>query len=152
MAEAKKTCKLEHFPWLTPVVTVKDVPTAMAFYEKAFGFSSEMKMPDENGTIVHGNMRYKEEVVMMLMLQGSWGNDAQSPAESKTPPAVSMYVYCEDVNAVCEQARSAKAEVLCEPEDMFWGDRTCVMMDPEGHQWTFATMIPNFVAPKMATA
>jgi len=32
-------------------------------------------------------------------------------------------------------------------EDMFWGDRTYMAEDPEGHRWTFATQVRE-VAPE----
>ena len=43
----------------------------------------------------------------------------------------------EDIDAHCERARKAGAEILQEPETKFYGDRTHRVRDPEGHIWTF---------------
>ena len=37
----------------------------------------------------------------------------------------------------CERARKAGAEILQEPQNQFYGDRTYRARDPEGHIWTF---------------
>ena len=52
-------------------------------------------------------------------------------------------VYIDELDAHCEVARKAGATIVAEPEDMFWGDRTYVATDPEGHRWTFAQPIAN---------
>jgi uncharacterized glyoxalase superfamily protein PhnB len=52
-----------------------------------------------------------------------------------------MYVYCEDVDALCDRAWKAGAKVEVAPQDMFWGDRMCKLVDPDGHVWNFATHV-----------
>jgi uncharacterized glyoxalase superfamily protein PhnB len=44
----------------------------------------------------------------------------------------------EDIEAHCERARQAGAEILREPVTQFYGDRIYRARDPEGHIWTFA--------------
>jgi len=53
------------------------------------------------------------------------------------------------VDAHFTRARSAGAEILAEPEDMFWGDRTYVAEDPEGHRWTFAQHVRDLLPEDM---
>ena len=55
------------------------------------------------------------------------------------PSPVSLFVYCEDVDALCKQAQAAGATVAMPPADMFWGDRMCSLIDPDGHTWNFST-------------
>jgi uncharacterized glyoxalase superfamily protein PhnB len=43
----------------------------------------------------------------------------------------------EDIDAHCERARAAGADILQEPQTQFYGDRTYRARDPEGHIWTF---------------
>lgn len=43
--ETKTTAKPEGIPWLSPMLTVRDVPESIKFYEKAFGFRAEMTTP-----------------------------------------------------------------------------------------------------------
>jgi uncharacterized glyoxalase superfamily protein PhnB len=49
----------------------------------------------------------------------------------------------------CAVARVAGAEVVAEQETMFWGDRTYVALDGEGHRWTFATIVHEFDPTQM---
>jgi PhnB protein len=35
------------------------------------------------------------------------------------------------------------------PQDMFWGDRMCNLLDPDGHSWSFATNVADFDPSKV---
>lgn len=48
-----------------------------------------------------------------------------------------LYVYVDDVERHCANARAKGAVIVMEPEDMFWGDRVYGVKDLEGHMWTF---------------
>ena len=37
--------------------------------------------------------------------------------------------------------KPAGAEIVSDPETMFWGDRTYVARDLAGHRWTFAQVV-----------
>ena len=43
-----------------------------------------------------------------------------------------------------DRAREAGAEILQEPAEQFYGDRTYRARDPEGHVWTFAQNVRPF--------
>ena len=60
---------------------------------------------------------------------------------------IGLYVYVDDVDAHCARARVAGANIVSEPETMFWGDRTYVAEDLEAHRWTFAQRVED-VAPE----
>jgi uncharacterized glyoxalase superfamily protein PhnB len=45
------------------------------------------------------------------------------------------------LDAQCERARAAGAVILMEPADQFYGDRTYMARDPEGHAWSFAQTV-----------
>ena len=47
----------------------------------------------------------------------------------------------EDIDAHCQRARQAGAEILQEPATQFYGDRTYRARDPEGHIWTVAQTV-----------
>lgn len=53
-----------------------------------------------------------------------------------------------EVAAVVEAARAAGAEILTEPQDVFWGGHIAYFADPDGHIWEvahnpFAPLGPN---------
>ena len=90
--------KPENCPWLMPMLTVKDVLKSLDFYEQAFGFERGMTMPDEQGTLAYADMLYKGMQVIMMMPEGAWGNQTKTPATSTIESAVTLYVYCDDVD------------------------------------------------------
>ena len=53
--------------------------------------------------------------------------------------AVSICLYVEDVDAVFNQGVAAGAKPIMPVQDMFWGDRYGMQIDPFGHQWGIAT-------------
>ena len=68
---------------------------------------------------------------------------------------LNFYVYCPDVDRVAADAKAAGATIERPPEDMFWGDRTASIRDPDGYLWMFATKKGEFdpsKAPKPPTA
>ncbi len=135
--------------WLTPYMTVAEAEASLDFYQRAFGFTPGMTMPGPDGKIVHADMTYQGTSIIMFAPQGSWGETMKTPAHSGSQTPISLYVYCEDVDALVKQAREAGAKVLAEPEDMFWGDRMARLEDPDGYQWSFATKVGEFDPSKI---
>lgn len=127
----------QRMPWLTPYLTVADADAALAFYERAFGFVPGEKHV-EDGRTQHGGMSYRDQVVVMFAPEGAFGGTCKTPAHSKVEPAVSFYVYVDDVDGLHARAVAAGARSVVAPEDMFWGDRYCQLEDPDGHLWGFA--------------
>ena len=135
---AKLAARAPHMPWISPYLIVKNAATAIAFYEKAFNFTRHEVVNDDKGEIMHAELAYQDGVIM-IGPEGCPGNPLKSPASSGQGCPLSLYVYCEDVDLLCNQAKKCNANVLAPPEDMFWGDRICRIQDPEGYIWCFAT-------------
>ncbi len=136
----------ENCPWMMPILYVVNIQKSLDFYEKAFGFKTDAVMKEDDGSISYANMLYKGEKLFMLIREGcQLAPEGVSPKSSKTSPPLSIYVYCDDIDSLAEQASKSQAVVLSEPEDAFWGDRTAVLQDPDEFVWSFATKIPNFV-------
>lgn len=54
-----------------------------------------------------------------------------------------MHVYVDDVDRLGDRAARAGAEVLQEPTNMFYGDRTVMLRDLFGHVWVFLTHVED---------
>ncbi|HEV8340351.1 MAG TPA: VOC family protein [bacterium] len=52
-----------------------------------------------------------------------------------------LVVHVDDVDAHCEHARAAGADVETEPADQEYGQREYGVRDLEGHRWWFATPV-----------
>ena len=138
---AKRPPRPEGMPWLTPSMVLKDVKGSMAFYEKVFGFKPGMTVPDKEGRIMHAEMTYKEQMIMMGPEFSDHG--MYSVSKYKGSP-VGFFLYTNDINDFFEKAKAAGATVVQEPTDQFWGDRTCTFTCPEGYRWTFAQNVADF--------
>jgi uncharacterized glyoxalase superfamily protein PhnB len=51
-----------------------------------------------------------------------------------------MYLYCNNVDALYQQAIDNGAESVVEPNDAFWGDRFCSILDPDNYEWALASV------------
>ncbi len=126
----------DNMPRITPNVFYDDPASALEWLSKAFGFETRMSMPGPDGGVIHAEMQVQDGVIMM----SPTGTTEQwkSPKSLSGSVTQSLYVYVDDIDAHHAKASSAGARIVAELEDMFWGDRTYVAEDPEGHRWTFA--------------
>ena len=119
---------------LMSAVVYRDPKAALKFLEAAFGFELFMLIEDDTGALVHSEMRLGDSVVMV---GNEWSDDYKSPASVGGKVTQSIHIQVEDgIDAHCERARGAGFEILMEPADQFYGDRTYRCRDPEGHIWT----------------
>lgn len=123
-------------PRITPHLFYDDVAAALDWLVKAFGFEIRLRMTDDNGAVVHGEVELKESLVMLGLAAevDAW----ESPRTLGGRVSSRLYVFVDDVNAHYERALSAGAKIIREPADQFWGDRVYECIDPEGHRWKFA--------------
>jgi PhnB protein len=139
---SNRPAKPGNMPWLTPCLTVKDPDASAAFYAKAFGFETKFTMPGPDGRTCHAEIVWRDGLVMIGPEDPE--GKCKSPATTGTRPSSSLYVYCDDVDALFQQAAAAGARVESPPQDMFWGDRVCTVIDPDGYLWSFGTNVADF--------
>ncbi len=127
------------YPPITPAISYLDPKAALDFLRDAFGFELDMLIEDENGNLAHSQMFWNGG---KIMVGNEWSEDHRSPASlgRKCTQTVHMHMT-ENIDAHCEKARKAGAEILQEPATQFYGDRTYRARDPEGHIWTFSQTV-----------
>jgi PhnB protein len=121
---------------VTVMLAVGDVERAYGFYQKAFGFQGRGLMPGPDGKPLHAELRLRESTLMLGPENPAW-QSASAKTIGNTP--ATLYVLVEDVDKVTAQATAAGATLLQPPADMFWGDRTATLSDPDGNKWMLAT-------------
>lgn len=115
---------------VTPYLLYEDVGAALDFLTRAFGFEETLRYTGGDGYVSHAEMKVGADGAIML---GDPGGEYANPTARHS----FAYVAVDDVDAVCERARAAGAEIVREPEDQAYGERTCAARDPQGHEWWF---------------
>lgn len=126
---------------LSSAICYVDAKAAFRWLEAAFGFEPLMVLLDENDNLAHSEMRYGDSVVMV---GNEWSDDHRSPKNTGGKNTQTVHVQLargEDIDAHCDRARKAGAEIIQEPDTQFYGDRTYRARDPEGHIWTFGVTV-----------
>lgn len=139
-------------PSLISSVTYNDPRAALDWLGKAFGFEPAMVLTDKDDNIVHAEMAWGDG---LMMVGGPWpGWDwLCSPASVDGRNTQRIHVRVDrDIDGHCERARKAGARIIKEPEDQFYGDRTYVAADPEGHHWTFSQPVREVSTQEMEQA
>ena len=128
-----------HRSSLGTAIIYRDPSTAIDWLEKAFGFEVTMLIRDSDDNIVHSELGFGNGYIMV---GNEWHEKAKSPLSVDGANTQNVHVQLtEDIDAHCERARQAGAQIVMEPEDQFYGDRTYRALDPEGHMWTFAQTV-----------
>ena len=108
-----------------------------AFFSAAFGFEVRDSVQDD-GVVMHVEMTYQGQLIVMFAPEGAFGSAAQTPKSAGAIAPQSFYVYVDDVDAVYTRALAAGAKSLSEPQDQFWGDRFAQVEDLDGYRWALA--------------
>ncbi|MFP3945160.1 MAG: VOC family protein [Alphaproteobacteria bacterium] len=134
-------------PSLGTAVMYRDPFRALDWLEKAFGFERTLVVTDSEGNLGHSQMNFGNGYIMVA---SEWADWTASPASVGGRNTQFIHVHLEkDIDGHCERARKAGAEILQEPEDQFYGDRTYRARDFEGHVWTFGQTVKQVSREEM---
>jgi uncharacterized glyoxalase superfamily protein PhnB len=118
---------------IIPYIFYRDVPAALAWLSRTFGFTEELRHPTQSG--MHAQMTFRGQRIMM----GQGSRDWRMQSASETGIAtMGIFVYLADVDTHYERARTAGAEIVQPPHDEEWG-RTYTVRDLDGHPWFFTS-------------
>lgn len=121
---------------VSAMLTVSDIPAAVSFYQKAFGFSKRGIMNGPDGKPIHAELTLRGTALMLGPENPALG---KRNAKSLGAMPASLYVYVEDVDKVIAKAISLGATGQGPVMDMFWGDRCGTVVDPDGYTWMVGT-------------
>jgi len=122
-------------PAFIPSIVYRDNRAALQWLQKAFGFDVGEVLTDSKDNIVHAEMSHEDGIVMIGSEFTSWAKSPQSVGGSNTQR---VHVrLTQNIDEHCAQARQAGAKIVMEPATQFYGDRTYMALDLEGHHWTF---------------
>ena len=121
---------------ITPYLLYQDVAAALDFLERAFGFEEVLRYTGAEGYVNHAEARLGDTSVYL-----------GDPGEDYRRATVMIGVHgVDDVDALCERASAAGAQIIEQPADQVYGERRFSARDPEGHEWFFSRKTAD-VAP-----
>ncbi|MCE4557314.1 VOC family protein [Roseateles cellulosilyticus] len=140
------------WPRLSTAIYCENAREAIAWYQRAFGFTVEMVVDAPDGSIRHSELRFGEAMIMVS--EGSASQTARFGVPGHAPRVVggvntqNLFIYVDDVDAHCARARAAGARVTEPLADNdygpdHWTDRTYACVDPDGHLWWFSQRLRN---------
>lgn len=127
---------------MTPYVVVKDAAGFSDFVREVFGGKEEVRLPNEDGTIGHAEIRVGDAIILTFDARPEW---------PETPAFLSVYV--EDTEVVYAKALAAGAKGVTEPfTSKVTGDRMSRVADPYGNVWWIQTHLENPTQKQMNAA
>jgi PhnB protein len=117
---------------IIPYIFYRDVPAALEWLARAFGFKEDMRTGTPSGGM-HGEMSLDGQRIMMGQGATQWG--MVSPRDAGTA-TMGVFIYLDDAHHA--RAQAAGAEIVRAPHDESYG-RTYTARDLDGHPWFFTT-------------
>jgi uncharacterized glyoxalase superfamily protein PhnB len=121
-----------------PILVYEDIAAAHDFLVEVFGFTSGGLHRDDDGVIVHAEVRAGDAPV--------WLHRVTAEHRMASPKGASvshggLSVIVPDVDAHHARCRAAGATIESEPTDQDYGLREYGVRDLEDHRWWFSTAL-----------
>jgi len=133
----------------TPCLTVNGVDSAVAFYQAAFGAELQTRHAGADESVaVHATIKIGNSIIAL---------NQEAPEQGVLSPlaingsASQTHLYVDDVDASWNRAVEAGAGIRTPLFDAYWGDRTGVLVDTNGHLWSLASKIENLSKDEIAS-
>jgi uncharacterized glyoxalase superfamily protein PhnB len=136
MAKKIDPLNKKHYGAVSAILTVSDIKAAVAFYQKAFGFTKRGIMNGPDGKPIHAELTLRGTTLMLGPENPAFGNRS---AKTLGASPAGLFIYVENVDKVVAKALGLGATSKGEVMDMFWGDRCGTVVDPEGYNWMVGT-------------
>ena len=127
---------------IIPTMRYDDAPTMIDWLCDTFGFARHLVLDDGQGGITHAELTFGNAMIMIGSARDDEFGQFQKTARALGGNTQSAYIIVEDVDAICQRARAAGAEIAMEPRDEDYEGRVFSCIDPEGQLWSFGTYNP----------
>ncbi len=124
---------------LSPHMVCAGAAEAIDFYIEAFGAEEIMRTPGPDGKLLHAAVSINGSSVMLVDENLEFG--MFSPKALDGSP-VTIHLIVDDADAWMKRAVAAGGVEAMAVQEVFWGDRYGVVVDPFGHSWALATPQP----------
>jgi len=121
---------------VSAMLTVADIPAAVSFYQKAFGFTKRGIMNGPDRKPIHAELTLRGTTLMLGPENAEMG---KRTAKTLGGSPASLFIYVEDVDKIVAKAVKLGATSDRPVMDMFWGDRCGTITDANGYSWMIGT-------------
>jgi PhnB protein len=121
---------LDTYRTVTPYLVVPDADAELTFLAAAFGATESSSHRNENGKVMHAEVRIGDSLVML----------GQAGAQWKALEAA-LYLWVENVDELYAKALAAGATSQSAPVDQPYGHRNAAVIDPGGITWWIGSPI-----------
>ena len=125
---------------------VQDAPKAIDFYREAFGAVEKFRLAEPSGRIGHAELELGGTT---LMLSDEYPEFGIYGPKTIGGTSATLHLHVDDADAMIRRAVAAGAEVLREPQDQFYGERSGTLRDPFGHEWNIGHQIEQVTPAEM---
>jgi len=123
-----------------PVLVYEDIEAGHDYLVKVFGFTSGGLHRQDDGIVVHGEVRLGEAAIWLHRVTAE--HEMASP-RGEAQSHGGLVVVVPDVDAHYERSMAAGARIDSEPADMEYGLREYGARDPENHRWWFSSPLAD---------
>ena len=124
-----------------PSLCYEDPKAALEWLERAFGFETTYCLTDSAGEVVHAEMEYEGNRLMLG--PGGFDGVIKSPKALGGANTQRLHVDVRDLDAHYARAKEADARIRLEPGVAPYGVKHYVAIDLEGHNWTFTQFLED---------
>lgn len=129
-----------------PYLRVRSSTAAIAFYTTVFGAKERFRLTEPNGRIGHCELDLGN-IILMLSDEypefNIWG--PQAPGMT----GCLIHLHVDNADSLAAKAIAAGAIMVREPTDAFYGERSCTIRDPFGHEWMLGHEIESVTPEEM---
>jgi uncharacterized glyoxalase superfamily protein PhnB len=128
---------------LVPTLRYRDVPAAIAWLCRAFGFEKHLVVAGEDGAVRYAQLTFGEGMIMVVPVEDTaFDQLMKQPEEAGGAETQICYLYVEDAGVHHIRAKAAGAEIVLDIEGEGSNGRGYSCRDLEGHIWNFGTYDP----------
>jgi uncharacterized glyoxalase superfamily protein PhnB len=135
--------KAQNSATIVPCLRYRDAPAAIEWLCRAFGFTKNLVVPGEGGTIAHAQLTLGNGMIMLGSdLKSEFGRLMLHPDETGGRETQAAYVVVQEIDAHYARAKNGGAEMVIDIADQDYGGRVYTCRDLEGHVWSFGSYDP----------
>jgi uncharacterized glyoxalase superfamily protein PhnB len=121
---------------LTPNLIVEDVNKTVKYYQETLGFKLGLTLP-ESGTLDFAIMSLDDVTIMFQSMKGFVEAFPEYKGQ-KTGGTLFLYIDVINVDEVYKRVKDAKAEIIVDMNETFYGTKEFSIKDCDGYLLIFA--------------